>query len=123
MMLGSGMSVVVTFQDVPVDSINILFGGALLGQVAYQTYWETIGGKFPGEIMIPWNDLSVDVQCAWDAVARAIQEASRKVSVESTCECGHLGIFHDMMELGQDLRCCINGCTCGSSEHHVATSD
>jgi hypothetical protein len=94
-----------------------------LGHIAYQTYWETIGGKFPGEIMIPWNDLSADVQRAWDAVANAVLKANRTASVESTCECGHLGIFHDMMELGQDLRCCVDGCTCGSNDHHVATSD
>lgn len=42
---------------------------------------------------------------------------------EALCECGHLGLFHDMMEFGQGLRCCVDGCTCGSNDHRVATSD
>lgn len=127
MIVGSGVSVVIPFQDVPSDLINILFGGIVsgprMGEIGYRTYWETIGGKSPDEIMIPWDDLSVGVQRAWDAVANAILTASRKVEVESTCECGHLGLFHDMMEFGQGLRCCVDGCTCGSDDHRVATPD
>ncbi len=57
------------------------------GQVGYQAYAESTGGKtFDGRDMPSWEELPGRIQAAWDAAAKAIAKTVYR-AVEATEAC------------------------------------
>jgi hypothetical protein len=117
-----GGSVTITFRDVPVELIDVLFGGIVLGEVGYKAYGDSVGWKnYLGRPMPEWGELPEAIRGAWIAAAGAIVSAATRFYDEGTaagwsgCSCGHLATMHDVEEAsGEGPVCCVDGCGCGS---------
>jgi len=92
-MWGRPVEVEVPLDDVPPGLINLLFGGLVSGEVGYQAYCESVGGRaFNGDALPRWEDVPGRIRDAWDHAAAAIvAEACRaadKPSAVDECGCG-----------------------------------
>jgi hypothetical protein len=118
MIAGSGVSVVIQLRDVPLNLINLLFGGIVSGEVGYRAYGDSVGWKnYLGKPMPEWGDLPGAIRTAWDSAAYAIVNEATRLYDQSTvgCVCEHPATMHDVAEAsGEGPMCCVDGCRCGT---------
>jgi len=109
--VSQGESVTIKFLDVPVELIDILFGGIVLGEVGYRAYGDSVGWKnYLGRPMPEWLELPEAIRGAWIAAAGAIVSAATRFYDEGTA-----AGMHDVAEVsGEEPMCCVDSCGCGS---------